>query len=196
MLATPSRSPCCTAVRRVRSAATGDLAPTGGCCVVEVVWSFDVHPEVAIASTRMAARARSIVATIAHTPPMPRLLVAVLIGLAGGLTSGLFGIGGGLVFGPGVVLLLRLDQHRAHATSSFAVVFTSTAEALRFMGGGAADPLDSSSQQERSWVLGVAGIVGALIGAQLAFTLSAPVLRRRFAMLLVVAGVLQARNRS
>jgi len=164
--------------------------------VVEVVWSFDVHPEVAIASTRMAARARSIVATIAHTPPMPRLLVAVLIGLAGGLTSGLFGIGGGLVFGPGVVLLLRLDQHRAHATSSFAVVFTSTAEALRFMGGGAADPLDSSSQQERSWVLGVAGIVGALIGAQLAFTLSAPVLRRRFAMLLVVAGVLQARNRS
>lgn len=89
---------------------------------------------------------------------MPRLPTAVLIGVVAGITSGLFGIGGGLVFVPGMVLLLHMQQHRAHATSSFAVVITTSVGAVRFIGGGAANvPI--------GLLLAAGAILGALAGA-------------------------------
>jgi uncharacterized membrane protein YfcA len=45
-------------------------------------------------------------------------------------------------------------------------------------------------------LLGGAGILGVLVGAHLAFSLSAPVLRRSFAVLLVAAAVLQLRRQT
>jgi uncharacterized protein len=89
---------------------------------------------------------------------MPRFLPVVLVGLAGGVASGLFGIGGGLVFVPGLVLLLGFQQHRAHATSSLAVVITSAVGATRFFAGGAADI-------SVGVLLAAGAIVGAFIGA-------------------------------
>jgi uncharacterized membrane protein YfcA len=150
--------------------------------VVEVGSSADVHPEAVTASSKMAARTRSIVATIAYTRPMPRLLLAALIGLAGGIMSGLFGIGGGLVFVPGMVLFLRLDQHRAHATSSFAVVFTSMAGALRFVGGGAADI-------GVGLLLATGAIAGAFVGASSMGRISPRWLKTLFALVAIVAAV-------
>ncbi|HDK44700.1 MAG TPA: sulfite exporter TauE/SafE family protein, partial [Actinobacteria bacterium] len=44
---------------------------------------------------------------------MSRTLLAALVGITAGVTSGLFGIGGGLVFVPGLVLILGFEQHRA-----------------------------------------------------------------------------------
>jgi len=44
------------------------------------------------------------------------------IGLAAGFFSGLFGVGGGLIVVPGLVVLLGLDQRRAVGTSLLAIV--------------------------------------------------------------------------
>ncbi len=46
----------------------------------------------------------------------------VLIGLGAGVLSGLFGVGGGVVMVPAMVLALGLPQHRAQATSLAAIV--------------------------------------------------------------------------
>jgi uncharacterized membrane protein YfcA len=47
---------------------------------------------------------------------MNYVLVGVL-GLVTGVVSGMFGIGGGVIIVPALVLLLRLDQHVAIGTS-------------------------------------------------------------------------------
>jgi uncharacterized membrane protein YfcA len=50
------------------------------------------------------------------------LIAAVLVGVAAGVTSGMLGVGGGVVFVPGLVLLLGLSQLGAQATSLLAIV--------------------------------------------------------------------------
>lgn len=48
---------------------------------------------------------------------MPQWLMFVLIGAVGGLSSGLFGIGGGIVIVPALVYLAGFSQHKATGTS-------------------------------------------------------------------------------
>lgn len=45
------------------------------------------------------------------------LAVLVLIGLAAGVLSGMFGVGGGIVIVPALVFLLGMSQHTAQGTS-------------------------------------------------------------------------------
>lgn len=48
---------------------------------------------------------------------MPEWLLFVLIGLVAGVVSGMFGVGGGLIIVPALVLLAGFTQHRATGTS-------------------------------------------------------------------------------
>lgn len=91
---------------------------------------------------------------------MTRTLVAALIGVLAGIASGLFGIGGGLVIVPALVLFLRFEQHRAHATSSAVVAITATTGAIRFFSDGAAE-------LTAGLLLAAGAIVGAYTGATL-----------------------------
>lgn len=89
----------------------------------------------------------------------PRLLPVGLAatGLGAGVLSGLFGVGGGIVMVPAMVLVLGIAQRRAQATSLAAIVPIAAVGAVVF---GGADNVD----------LGAAAvlIVGALIGVSLA----------------------------
>lgn len=78
------------------------------------------------------------------------------IGLVSGFFSGLFGIGGGLLVVPALVVLLKVDQRLAVGTSLLAILPAATASALSYASGGSVD-----------WA--VAGILalGAILGAQL-----------------------------
>ncbi len=51
-------------------------------------------------------------------------LLAGIIGLVSGLTSGLFGVGGGVVMVPAMTLLLKLDLKIAIATSLVVIIPT------------------------------------------------------------------------
>ncbi|MCS7224602.1 MAG: sulfite exporter TauE/SafE family protein [Armatimonadetes bacterium] len=46
-----------------------------------------------------------------------RALIAVMIGMAGGVVSGLFGVGGAIVVVPALTWLMRMTQHEAQGTS-------------------------------------------------------------------------------
>ncbi|NIA24556.1 MAG: TSUP family transporter [Gammaproteobacteria bacterium] len=113
---------------------------------------------------------------------MSQTIVAALIGITAGVVSGLFGIGGGLVFVPGLVLILGFEQHRAHATSSAAVVVTATTGAIRFFDGGAAD-LRSGG------LLACGAILGALVGATLMGKVPSKRLKALFALVAAVAAI-------
>lgn len=57
-------------------------------------------------------------------------LLATVIGLVGGLTSGLFGVGGGIIMVPAMVLLMHTDMRVAVATSLAVIVPTTLASSI------------------------------------------------------------------
>jgi len=104
---------------------------------------------------------------------------AVAIGLAGGVVAGLLGVGGGVLFVPGLVLLLGLDQHQAEATSLLAIVPVAIVGSYRQDRYGNVRRADALA-------LGLVSLAGAAGGVALANALSAAVLRDAFAALLMV----------
>jgi uncharacterized protein len=63
-------------------------------------------------------------------------LGAIAIGFVAGCIAGMFGVGGGIVFVPGLVILLGLDQVDAEATSLLAIVPVALVGAWRQHGYG------------------------------------------------------------
>jgi uncharacterized membrane protein YfcA len=112
---------------------------------------------------------------------------ALCLGLAAGVLSGVFGVGGGILFVP-TLLLLGLDQVEASATSLLAIVPTAAAGALRQRAYG-------NLRLRAALVVGGVSIAGAEAGVQIATRVDEDVLRRAFGVfLLVVAGRLVLTN--
>ena len=83
------------------------------------------------------------------------VLSLVAIGVAAGVLSGMFGVGGGIVMVPALVVLAGFGQHRAHATSLAAIVPIAVVGALVF---GRADAVNL--------LAAVALAAGSLLGVQ------------------------------
>jgi uncharacterized protein len=64
------------------------------------------------------------------------VLGAVGIGFAAGMSSGLVGVGGGILFVPGLILFLGASQLDAEATSLLAIVIVAAVGAWRQRGYG------------------------------------------------------------
>jgi len=111
-----------------------------------------------------------------------RILIAAGVGLAAGTASGLFGIGGGLVYVPSLVLLLHVAQHRAHGTSGTAVVVTAAAGMSRFLAAGALDWWAAA-------MLAAGAILGASIGARAMGRIPAVWLRGIFVAFAMLAAI-------
>ncbi|MPZ99404.1 MAG: TSUP family transporter [Dehalococcoidia bacterium] len=112
---------------------------------------------------------------------MSRMRAAVT-GLVGGFASGLTGIGGGTVMVPLLTGLMRMPQHRAHATSLVIVIFAALSAVSQYI-----------LRDEVDWALAAAltfgGVVGAQIGAHAMRALPELQLRLAFAVFLVVVGL-------
>jgi uncharacterized protein len=104
---------------------------------------------------------------------------AIAIGVAGGAVAGLLGVGGGVLFVPGLVIFLSLAQHQAEATSLLAILpvaIVGTYTQDRYGNVRRADAL----------LLGILSVGGAAAGVVCANALSGAVLRDAFAVLMVV----------
>ncbi len=110
------------------------------------------------------------------TEPLPTGKV-VAAGVAGGLLSGLFGVGGGIVMVPIFVFWLGLDTKRAITTSLVAIIPIAVFGAAGYAVGGAV-----------AWLIGLAvgigSIAGGQIGARLLPWVPVPGLQVAFALLL------------
>jgi len=107
----------------------------------------------------------------------------VLLGVLAGVFSGMFGIGGGLIIVPALVLFYGLSQHAAVGTSLGALLLPVGAlSAWVYWKNGNLNPLYS--------VLIAGGLfLGAYAGARLVQPVSDLVLRRMFAGFLIVVGL-------
>jgi uncharacterized protein len=112
---------------------------------------------------------------------------ALTLGLAAGVLSGMFGVGGGILFVPTLVAL-GLGQVEAAATSLLAIVPTAAVGALRQRSFG-------NIRVRAALVVGVASIAGAEIGVRVSTRTDEVHLRRAFGvMLLAVAAQLVLRD--
>ncbi len=109
-------------------------------------------------------------------------LRAAGVGLVAGIAGGLFGVGGGIVIVPALVLWFGLDQHRAHATSLAAIAAIAAAALVPFVAEGAVDVAAGTA-------LLAGAAIGAFAGARLMARLSPVWLARAFFALLVVAAL-------
>jgi uncharacterized membrane protein YfcA len=103
----------------------------------------------------------------------------IAIGVAAGIVAGLLGVGGGVLFVPGLVLFVGLDQHHAEATSLLAIVPVAIVGAYRHDRYGNVRRADALA-------LGLMSLAGAAAGVALANALSGAVLRDAFAALMVI----------
>lgn len=114
---------------------------------------------------------------VARTPLF--FLTCIGVGLLAGLLSGLFGVGGGTVIVPLLVLILKFDQRLAAGTSLAAIVPTAAVGVISYALSGSV-----------AWVAGLILAAGAVLGAQLGTWLLArlpiTVLRWGFVAFLVV----------
>lgn len=105
------------------------------------------------------------------------VVLAVGLGVAAGVISGLFGVGGGILFVP-VLVALGLGQVEAAATSLLAVVPTAAVGTWRQARYG-------NLRLRPALTVGVASIVGVEIGVQIATSLPEHLLRRLFGVMLI-----------
>lgn len=107
---------------------------------------------------------------------------AALIGLLSGVTSGLFGVGGGIIMVPAMIRLMKLDIKTAIGTSLAVMVMSATMGAVKHHHLG-----------HVNWKIALAIIPVAVAmsfgGAWLTQHLSSDTLKRAFGGLLVLVGL-------
>jgi uncharacterized membrane protein YfcA len=104
------------------------------------------------------------------------------IGLVAGLFSALFGVGGGLVAVPLLILLVGFGERAATAVSLGAIGITALAGTIVYAALGYVEPGHAA-------LVGLPAAVGATAGAALQQRVSARELTYGFAALLAVVGV-------
>jgi uncharacterized membrane protein YfcA len=112
---------------------------------------------------------------------------SVLIGLLGGMLAGMTGVGGGILFVPGLAIVAGLSQVDAEATSLVAIVPVAVVGAWRQWVYGNVRVPDAP-------LIGLLSVVGAVAGATLADSLPDRALRVGFALLLVFGAAQMVRR--
>ena len=108
-------------------------------------------------------------------------------GVVAGIASGLLGVGGGTLMVPFLTLAAGFSQHVAEATSLLVVLPTAIAGSLALRRRGVGDI-------GLALRFGLAGSLGAVVGALLALALPATTLRLVFAGFICLVGLRLARD--
>lgn len=112
-----------------------------------------------------------------------QLILAGLVGLAGGVLAGIFGIGGGLVIVPALILLLGMTPKQAAGTSLGALLLpVGILGAIEYWRAGYIDV-------RLALLVAIGILIGAFIGARVAIGLPNELIQRTFGVLLVLVGI-------
>lgn len=114
---------------------------------------------------------------------MDNVILYVLIGATAGVLSGLFGIGGGIIIVPALVLIIGLTQQEAQGTSLILLTAPlGLLAALTYYQSGNAD-------LRLAALLGVGFFFGAFLGAKIATSLPNEVLQKLFGIALLLIAI-------
>jgi uncharacterized membrane protein YfcA len=107
------------------------------------------------------------------------IIIIVLIGLAGGISSGLLGIGGAVVMIPALVFIAGFNQITAQGTTLLAMIPPiGLLAALEYYKAGHAEIKTAA-------VIAAGFIIGAWLGSKLALNINPQILKKVFGFLLL-----------
>lgn len=115
--------------------------------------------------------------------PSPRISQLAILGIATGIFSGLFGVGGGIVLVPLLILWAGFDERRAAATSLLAIVIAAGAGAITQLAYG-------NVHFVAALTVGIPAVGGVLIGTWLQQRIPVAVVQLLFSLLLVIVAAL------
>ena len=105
-----------------------------------------------------------------------------VVGVLAGFLSGLFGVGGGILIVPGLLLVAKMEQKNAHGTSLGATLPISAASLLTYWNHG-----------NVNWVvalpLAIGAVLGAIYGTKLLVTVNKKTLAYSFSAILVASAI-------
>ena len=111
------------------------------------------------------------------------IVILILIGLASGMLSGLVGVGGGIIIVPSLVYFLSFSQKQAQGTSL----------GILLLPIGIFGVIQYYRQSEIDLrvvlIVSLGFLIGNLIGSKFALTLSDAVLKKIFAILMVLIAI-------
>lgn len=113
----------------------------------------------------------------------PCLVLLVVVGLLVGVLSGLFGVGGGFVIVPALVLLTGMEIHRAVSTSLLVVALVGLSGFIFHQIGGELPPLTPML------LFIVSGVIGLEAGSWIARRLAAYRLQQLFSVVIVLVAL-------
>jgi uncharacterized membrane protein YfcA len=108
----------------------------------------------------------------------PDVLQAIAVGGVAGFLSGLFGVGGGILIVPGLVLIARMQQRLAHGTSLAAIVPIAGAGVIGYL-------LDDKVDGAAALCIAAGAMLGAVMGTRALHVLPQRTLRLAFALILL-----------
>jgi uncharacterized protein len=111
-----------------------------------------------------------------------KLLFIVISSFFAGILSSSFGIGGGIIFVPSLIILLGFDMNQAAATSQFALLFTSLSGLLIYIYYGFPDYFIGI-------VLSIGSLIGGSIGAKISPIVPSNILLKIFSAVLIIVSI-------
>jgi uncharacterized membrane protein YfcA len=122
-------------------------------------------------------------------------LILFGVGVAAGMLSGMFGVGGGIVVVPSLLAVYSLIGfnspyvvHVAISTSLFTIIFTSTSSSFKHSKHG-------NVLWMAALIIGVSSAAAVFLFSKLALVLPGDVLKTIFAVVLVIVGILMITER-
>ena len=111
---------------------------------------------------------------------MTEILLLILVGLAGGVLSGVVGLGGGVVIVPALVYIMGYNQHLAQGTTlAMMLPPIGVLAVIHYYNKGHVD-------FKVAGILCIGFLVGAFFGSKIATSLPEATLKRVFGCILVI----------
>ena len=111
------------------------------------------------------------------------VLILLIIGLVAGVLSGIIGIGGGIVIVPALVYFIGFSQRTAQGTSlAILLLPIGLLGVIQFYKAGYVDIKVTA-------VIALAFFIGSYFGSRIALTVSQDLLKKCFAVLIIVIGI-------
>jgi uncharacterized membrane protein YfcA len=111
-----------------------------------------------------------------------RIVLLVTLSFIAGIISSSFGVGGGIIFVPCLIMLMNFTVKSSTATSQFALIFTSISGLIIFVMQGRPD-------YQMGLVLSLGGIIGGALGSQLSLRMNSSFILKMFSGLLVIVSL-------
>ncbi|MBP3928599.1 MAG: sulfite exporter TauE/SafE family protein [Peptostreptococcaceae bacterium] len=105
-----------------------------------------------------------------------------LIGIITGFINGTFGSGGGTLLVPALNNILKVEEHKSHATALGIIVFLTTSSSAVYIMNGTYD-------FKLTFKVAIGSVIGGIIGAKLLNRCSGKFLRIFFGSVMIIAAL-------